>query len=222
MDEAVLRGMARGWPKDRPAQIDPASEVVLRELAKELPSPARTQLVRLVGEWGNKALDGIAAEIAASLAATARDESLADARRIAAARQLIELKTSEEAAVKDLLGLIDPRTSPDLAAGLIEAVTASQAPQAGKNLVAVLPRLAPSVRAQVLRALLGRSDWTPALVEAFEQNKAGISELALDQKQALAAHPIRDVAARAKRLLAKAADFPIPTARRSSTRSPRR
>ncbi len=210
VDEAVLRGMARGWPKDRPARIDPASEVVLRELAKELPSPARTQLVRLVGEWGNKALDGIAAEIAASLAATARDESLADARRIAAARQLIELKTSEEAAVKDLLGLIDPRTSPDLAAGLIEAVTASQAPQAGKNLVAVLPRLAPSVRAQVLRALLGRSDWTPALVEAFEQNKAGISELALDQKQALAAHPIRDVAARAKRLLAQGGGLPDP------------
>ncbi len=210
VDEAVLRGMARGWSKDRPARIDPAAEAVLRDLAKELPTPARTQLVRLVGQWGTKALDGIAAEIAASLGATASDGSLADARRIAAAQQLVELKTSDEAVVKELLGLIDPRTSPDLAAGLVEAVSSSQSPQVGKDLVDILPKLAPSVRAQVLRALLGRSDWSPALVEAFEQNKARISELALDQKQALAAHPNHDIAARAKRLLAQGGGLPDP------------
>jgi putative membrane-bound dehydrogenase-like protein len=210
VDEAVLRGMARGWPKDRPATIDPASEDVLKELAKELPARPRTQLVRLVGQWGNKSLEGIAAEIAASLGATARDASIADARRIAAAQQLIELKPSDEPVVKKLLDLIDPRTSPELAAGLIEAVSSSQSPVAGKDLVEILPRLAPSVRAQVLRALLGRSDWSPALVEAFEQDKARISELALDQKQALAAHPNRGVAARAKRLLAQGGGLPDP------------
>jgi putative heme-binding domain-containing protein len=210
VDEAVLRGMARGWPKDRPARIDAESEGALRDLAKELPARGRTQLVRLVGQWGSKALDGIAAEIAAALWASARDVSLADGRRIAAAQQLIELKPSDEAAVKELLGLIDPRTSPDLASGLIEAVSSSQSPQAGKDLVEILPRLAPGVRAQVLRALLGRTDWSLALVEAFEQDKARISELALDQKQALAAYRNRDVAERVKRLLAQGGGLPDP------------
>ena len=210
VDEAVLRGMARGWPKDRPARIDPGAEVVLRDLAKELPAPARTQLVRLVGQWGSKALEGVAAEIGASLWASARDESLADLRRIAAARQLVELKAADEEVAQQLLGLIAPRTSPELAAGLIEAVSSSQAPQVGKDMVGILPKLAPERPGPGAAGFARRADWSPALVEAFEQNKARISELALDQKQALAAHRNPDIAARAKRLLAQGGGLPDP------------
>jgi putative heme-binding domain-containing protein len=61
-----------------------------------------------------------------------------------------------------------------------------------------------------LRALLSRADWTPALVDALEQNQARISELALDQKRALSEHPNRDLATRAKRLLAAGGGLPDP------------
>ncbi len=62
----------------------------------------------------------------------------------------------------------------------------------------------------MLRILLGRADWVPALVEALERNQARVSELALDQKQALASHINRDVAARAQKLMSLGGGLPDP------------
>ena len=52
--------------------------------------------------------------------------------------------------------------------------------------------------------MLGRSDWTPALVDALEHDQAPISELALDQKQALwPLTPTTNIAATRQALLAQ-------------------
>jgi putative heme-binding domain-containing protein len=58
--------------------------------------------------------------------------------------------------------------------------------------------------------LLGRSDWVSAFVESLEHDPARLSELALDQKQALAAHPNREIAARAQKLLEHGGGLPDP------------
>ncbi|MGO9464326.1 MAG: PVC-type heme-binding CxxCH protein [Isosphaeraceae bacterium] len=208
--EAILRGMARGWPKDRKVEVDRATEEVLKRLIVELDAAARGQLVRLVGQWGSRALDRAGAEIAASLLAATRDESQSESRRRDAARQLIELRPQDDDLARQLLGLLSPRTSPDLALGLVEAVAASKAPAVGKSLIEALPALAPGTRAVALRTLLGRSDWIPAFVGALEAGQARLSELALDQKQALAAYPNREIAERVKRLLAQGGGLPDP------------
>ncbi len=99
IDEALLRGMARGWPRGRPAKLDPATAEAVKQLALKLPSAARGQLVRLVSPWGDPVLAGINAEMAATLLNSARDDSLSDSRRRDAARQLVELRpTSDETA----------------------------------------------------------------------------------------------------------------------------
>jgi putative heme-binding domain-containing protein len=61
-----------------------------------------------------------------------------------------------------------------------------------------------------MRTLVGRADWVPALVEALERDPTQLSERALDQKQALAAHPSREIAGRAKRLLERGGGLPDP------------
>jgi uncharacterized protein len=109
-----------------------------------------------------------------------------------------------------LLELITPTTSTELAAGLVEAVAASKAPHVGEAFIAVLPKLSSGVRSRVLKALLGRSDWVSAFVESLEHDPARLSELALDQKQALAAHPNREIAARAQKLLEHGGGLPDP------------
>ena len=48
------------------------------------------------------------------------------------------------------------------------------------------------------------------MIDALEHEPAKISELALDQKQALQAHPDAKIAERAKRLLAKGGGLPDP------------
>ena len=62
----------------------------------------------------------------------------------------------------------------------------------------------------MIKALLGRSDWVPALVAALEHDPSLLSELALDQKQALSSHPNSEIATRAKRLLAHGGGLPDP------------
>jgi uncharacterized protein len=214
INEALLRGMARGWPKGRPATLDRETAEAIKQLAIELPPAGRGQLIRLVSPWGNTVLASINAEMAASLLATAKDESLSERRRTDAAKQLVELQASSDDLAQQLLALITPRTSPELASGLIGAVAEGAAPEAGKAMVERLPALAPALRAEVVRALLRRADWTPALMDALEKGQLRASELVLDQKQALAAHPNTAIARRARRLLQQGGGLPDPDRQR--------
>ena len=50
--------------------------------------------------------------------------------------------------------------------------------------------------------MLSRNDWTVSLLNALQQSKLQLADLSLDQKQNLAGHPSKKVAARAKKLLA--------------------
>ncbi len=210
VNEAIIRGLARGWPKDKPAKLDRDGEDALKRLAVELNPAARAQLVRLAGAWGNQAFDILGAEIAGSLLAAARNDKLPEPTRLDAARQLVELRASDDAVSRQLLELIVAGGSPELATGLLDAVNLSKAPGTGGALAATLPRLRPRERSRAMRLMLGRSDWSPALVDALERDQAKISELALDQKQALSAHPDRAIAARARRLLERGGGLPDP------------
>jgi uncharacterized protein len=210
VNEAILRGVARGWPRNHTAKIDQQAADALAKLTVELTPAARAHLVRLVSAWGDQALDRMGAEIAASLMMSVKNEQIPEPRRIDAARQLIELRPLDTAGARGLLALITPATSTELAAGLVEAAATSKSPQVGQALVAALPGLSPSVRSRALRALLGRSDWIPAFVDALERDPGRLSELALDQKQALAVHPNLEIAARAKKLLENGGGLPDP------------
>ncbi len=210
VNDAIIRGLARGWPKDKPARLDKSGEDALKRLAAELAPAARAQLVRLAGLWGNQAFDVLGAEIAGSLLAAAKNQSLAEPARLDAARQLVELRASEESVSRALLELINAGGSPELAAGLLDAVAQSKAPTVGAALAETLTKLRPRERSRALRIMLGRADWSPALVDALERGQAAISELALDQKQALSTHPDRKIAERAKQLLAKGGGLPDP------------
>src|SRR5262249_54071848 len=163
-----IAGLARGWPRGRSATLDTATETALLRILPALSLTARGQLVRLAGRWGSGGLEKYAAEIAANLKATAGDESKPDAARADAARQWVELHPEDDPAVQTLLGLITPRTSPELATGLIDAIGQSTAPRAGRDLVTSLATLTPAARPAALRQLLGRADWTRALLDGIE------------------------------------------------------
>jgi putative membrane-bound dehydrogenase-like protein len=206
--EAILAGLVRGWPRDRTAKLDDGAEEALARLMVKLSPEGQGQLIGLAQRWGSQGFEKHAAQIAETLLATARDEEKPDADRIAAARQLVALKAGDEAIVGELLGLITPRTAPELSAGLIDAASRSESPKAGAVLVEGLQALAPAARAQAIRVLLGRADWTPALMDAIDAGQVRLAELSLDQKQALAAHPDRSLASRAKKLMEQGGGLP--------------
>ncbi|MEX0713372.1 MAG: PVC-type heme-binding CxxCH protein [Pirellulales bacterium] len=210
MTEAIVEGLALGWPADRPAPLEQADEESLAALFKRLSPAAQGRLVTLAARWGSSILETQAAEIRQSFLAMAADDEQPEQARMEAAAQLIELARADADAVNELLGLVTPRTSPELAAGLLEAVGRSQAAEAGEALVESLARLTPAGRPAALRILLSRTDWTESLVGAAEQGTLELAELSLDQRQGLIAHPQASIAARAKELLSKGGGLPSP------------
>ncbi len=207
---AVVAGVQRGWPKDKTPQVDDKLDAALAALLTKVPTASRGQLAALASRWGSTALEKHAAEIAATYLEKAQDAESPEAARVAAARQLIEFRKSDAAAAAELIELITPQTSPELAAGLLDAVAKSEASATAGALIERLPTLTPAVRQAALRVLLGRADWTASLLDAAEQGQARLAELSLDQQQHLAAHPDKDLAERAKKLLAQGGGLPDP------------
>jgi putative membrane-bound dehydrogenase-like protein len=208
--EPILTGFAKGWPKGKPATLSADSEKALVQLVTTAPSASRGLLVNLASRWGSKALEAHVAEIAKGFEAVASDDKAKDSERIAAAKQLVEFRKSDAEPIAMLVKLITPRTSAELANGFVEAIGASDSSVADETLIASWPTLTPTVRQTALRALLARADWTKSLVAAFEAGDIQLNDLSLEQKQALANHPDKQLAARVKPLLAKGGGLPNP------------
>jgi len=208
--DAILQGWERGWPKNQAAKLDPQADEVLVQLVTKASPAGRSRLVNLATRWGSTKLEKYAAEVSSSLIAVLQDEAKPDSDRLAAAVQLVEFRGTDVEVVVNVMKTLSPRTSPDLARGLVEAAGRSDAPAAGQTIIDGLGGVTPTVRPTALRVLLARADWTTALLSAAEQGKIQLVELSLDQKQALAVHPDKKIADRAKQLLAKGGGLPNP------------
>ena len=119
--EPILAGFAKGWPKDKPAALSADSEKAMVSLVTTAPPAARGSLVNLASRWGSKALESHVADIAKGFETVASNDKASDAERIAAAKQLVEFRKSDADPVAKLAKLITPRTSAELANGLVEA-----------------------------------------------------------------------------------------------------
>jgi hypothetical protein len=210
VSEAVIAGLARGWPEGRRFALGDHGEEALRKVLVKLSSAGKSRLITLAARWGVQGLDSLAVEIRAALLAQAVDEKATDAARGSAAAQWIDLKKSDPKAAATLLDLITPQASPELSRSLLEAVGRSESSEVGAEVAGRLSAFTPALKTVALRVLLGRGEWTRALLDALEGGSTQLSDLALDQRQALAAHPDEEVARRAKALLARGGGLPDP------------
>ncbi len=208
--ESIVSGLTRGWPRGVAVTIPADVDAAIRQLAKNLPAAGRGALVNLASRWGVASLEPLALEIAETFLKTAGDDSQVEAKRISAATDLVEFRPRDDSVPGKLMGLITPRTSPTLAAGLIESLAKGESPAVGQALLEVLPSLTPGVRPRVTKVLLARREWTAALVDGLERGVIGASELTLDQKQALASYPEAKLQERAKRLFERGGGLPDP------------
>ncbi|HVW00354.1 MAG TPA: PVC-type heme-binding CxxCH protein, partial [Planctomycetaceae bacterium] len=208
MAEAVLTGLERGWPKGKSLPEIAKMDEGLVKLLKSLPASARGRLISLASRWGSHALAAEGTAVADAFLSQVKNENLKDGERVQAAGELIDFRKSDPKAADALLELISPRLSPDLSRGLIEAAGRSEAPEVANSLIAAMKQATPAARTAGIRALLGRTEWTPALLTALEQGEIPVGELTLDQKQSLARHPDRQIAQRSKKLLARGGGLP--------------
>ncbi len=206
--DAFIRGLARGWPKERQVQLTADLDQALEELLPKLPAGSRGGLVRLAANWGSERLEKYAAEIYDELMDQIENDELPDARRVAAAGEFAAFASDDEAAAGRLLQLLSPRLPPTVATGLLRALSQVEAPGVGALVVEQLPSLTPELRATALAVLLSRSEWTASLLEGLEAGQVPLSDLSLDQKQALGAHPNPSLRRRARTLLERGGALP--------------
>jgi putative membrane-bound dehydrogenase-like protein len=208
--ETLLAGLAEGWSTRNKATLSAETDRALAEMLPKLSSAGKGSLLRLTAALGSKGMEKHSAEVVKSLLATLTDESADSTGRAAAARQIIELKSEDNATLEQVLDVISPRTPPALTSGVLDAVGQSKAPGMGEALVKRLDAWTPAARTTAIRILLGRPAATQALLDALDRGGVKLTDLALDQKQALADHPDKAVAARAKKILARGGDLPNP------------
>jgi putative membrane-bound dehydrogenase-like protein len=208
--DAALAGLVRGWKTGRKVKLsDPTQEAFLK-LMSTAGSSGKASLLRILPSLGvtSEKLREYVGSITRELLASLENANQTDTVRVTAAQRILETLPDDEAMAKRILERIDARSSPELASGLIDALTLSRAPATPELLLEKLPSWTPATKTAALRALLGQPKWALALLESADKGTVRLSELSLDQKQALAAHPDSAVRARAKKVLAKGGDLP--------------
>ena len=168
-------------------------------------------MLGLASRWGVKGLDAFVAGLARDFLAAASDASKPEAARIAAARQLIDLRKADPQAARDVIALVTakdparPGERPDRRRGAERL--ARGRPGAGGRDGADDPGGPQGEHPGAARRRpTGRTRWSSGI----ERGKVAMSLLSLDQSQALAAHPDSRIAERAKALLARGGGLPDP------------
>lgn len=207
---AVLDGIAKGWQDEHAIQLSAKTESQLVVLLNKLSPSSKAKLIRLASVWGSRALEQYAAEIVKSLLQTAGDRKRSTAERVQAAAQVVEFRPTDDQVVQQLLELVTPQERPEIATGMIAALTRSRSPRIGDSVLDAVALLTPSARKAAFGVLLARPETTRALLASAEAGKVQLTELALDQQSALRTHPDEKIKRRAVELLRKGGNLPDP------------
>jgi hypothetical protein len=208
--DAVVRGLAKGWPAMTPPKLDDQIEKDLVRLAAKLSPERRGALVRLASGWGSKQFAKATGEIAKALLAKLKDPAAKSEDRIAAAEELLGSQPTDAELVKTILEQISPQSAPEFAVGMIRALRASEAAATPDLVLDRLPGLTPAVRSAGIGVLLARPEWTKKLLALIDKGKLQLTDLALDQRQLLAEHPDVEVRRTALAILKRGGALPSP------------
>ncbi|SFH53281.1 PVC-type heme-binding CxxCH protein [Planctomicrobium piriforme] len=207
---SMLDGMSAGWPRDHAVQLNPQADALLISLLDRVPARNKAQLVKLSSRWGSVALQQRVETVLASLFEVVESDQAGIPERIASARQLIEFQPDNGSTVDRLLKLVSPQTAPDLATGILNALNDSTSSELASKLIVKATTATPAQQTAAIRVLLSRPQTTGDLLTAIEAGKLRLSDLSLEQRQALSNHPNVELQARARKLLSAGGGLPNP------------
>ena len=197
LKSAILEKL--GKLKDAPAMTPELSAA----LAKLLVSGANSSVLPLAAKWDRAGvLKGEVAKLSGSLLSAVADAKADDATRLAAARSLISLRSSDATILPAVVKQLAAGT-PGFQRGLIAALGETDDVSVGTALSAAFDKLPADVRAPAFDTLLKRADWTLAFLDALKSNAVHVTRLGPTTAARLRTHPDKGVAKRATDMLAE-------------------
>ena len=205
-----ISGLVAGWPKDYELAISKAAgdRLLATWLKGSLPIESKSQVLQLANVIGVKELGQGLGKIQEELVAVFADSKKDTDSRVAAAKQSVVLQPQSTSIVSDIIAQITPQSTPELASGMVQALSASRA----KGLASILTErsraLPPDFLKNSIRVLLSRPQSTLELIDMIDTGKLTIGDLQLDQKQALRDHPNAEVRERAIAVMKSSGGIP--------------
>ncbi len=187
----IIRGLVAGWPKDYEISVSKSAgdKLLALWLNGSLPIESKSQVLQLATSFGVKDLGEGLDKIKQELITVFGDAKKDTESRVAAAKQLIVLQPESSNVVSDILAQVTPQSAPELSSGMVQALSSSRAKGMASMLIERSRTLPPDFRKNAIRVMLSRTPSTLELLDLMEGNKLSISDLQLDQKQALREHP---------------------------------
>jgi putative membrane-bound dehydrogenase-like protein len=172
-------------------------------LAKLLVSGANSSVLPLAAKWDKAgALKGEVAKLSGSLLSAVANAKADDATRLAAARSLISLRSSDATILPAVVKQLAAGT-PGFQRGLIAALGETDDVSVGTALSAAYEKLPADLQAPAFDTLLKRADWTLAFLDALKSNAVDVTKLGPTTAARLRTHPDKGVAKRATDMLAE-------------------
>lgn len=206
--DAALQGLIEGLPAKFDLKSTEGMDKGFAKLLGATSGSARSKVVRVAGICSSRALESYSKEIVDSLLKVVADNEADASERVNAAKEAVSFQATNAEVLAAVLEVIDLQMVPDLGVGLIEAAGQSKVENAGEMIIERADQMTPQMKSATMRVLLSRPTTTSALLAAIESGKLEIGDLSLDQKQALRAHPDKDIRAVAERLMAAGGGLP--------------
>lgn len=200
--EAILVGLAAGWPQNAVPVVDDKTIETIERLLVRLPADGQFALLRLSEQWKlGERIDSLVDDVRASLLKAFLASDKSDEERIQGLSRLVTLNPSEEQ-IREVLTEIDARTSQSLAEETIRSLGALQDPAIATEILNRWPSFTPNLRRVALGVLLKRKTWTGSLIEALESGVVDRADLSIDQAAQLRSYPDTALSERASKLFA--------------------
>ncbi len=206
--DAILTGLSSGWPADKIPTMTRALEADLKKLIGALPQSSGGLLVKIARDWGSDAFEEYAKRVSDALLHQVDDEGLSADERIRSAQQLVEFRSYDDRLVTELLDRITLRTDPEVGLGVVGAMAGCESESVGRLMIERFGSFTPQTRTAAIAVVLSRPGSTQVLLTAIDKGDVLLSELGLDQKQALIVHPNKEIARLARRLLKRGGALP--------------
>lgn len=206
--EAALSGLAAGWPSDQQPKVEGELEDSLGLLLERLPYSSQLALAGLTARWGasEKFADAMQ-RIRGALFEKARDADRSDEERLEAVRQIVNAGV-DPSTLEQVLELITPQVSPELAIALLQSLGESSLDAVGQAIVDRWSTLTIEPRRAALAVLLRRAAWTASLLDGLDKGLLDPKDLSNDLVQRLTQHPDERLAEQARGIFSRGGRLP--------------